>query len=87
MKKLGRSFYTRPALAVARKILGKYIVRVWRGRKIVGKIVEVEVYYGPRDRASHAYGGKRTERNRAEYFKGGLQGTRSQRAGKVLQSF
>ena len=70
-KKLVREFYTRSALVVAKDILGKYIVRVWRGRKIIGKIVEVEAYYGPRDRASHAYGGKRTERNRAEYMVGG----------------
>jgi len=62
MKRLVRSFYTRPALTVARDILGKRIARVHRGRKIIGKIVEVEVYYSSRDRASHAFGGKVTER-------------------------
>jgi DNA-3-methyladenine glycosylase len=71
MKKLGRSFYARAALVVAKDILGKYIVRVWRGRKIIGKIVEVEVYYSVKDRASHAFGGKATKRNRAEYLVGG----------------
>lgn len=71
MKRLSRDFYGRSALIVARKILGKYIVRRFRGKKIVGKIVEVEAYYGPKDRASHAYGGKRTKRNRAEYYVGG----------------
>lgn len=69
--KLKKSFYARPALTVAKAILGKYIVRVWRRRKIVGKIVEVEVYYSARDRASHAFGGKITRRNRAEYLEGG----------------
>lgn len=69
--KLKRPFYTRSALSVARAILGKYIVRVFRGRKIIGKIVEVEVYYSAKDRASHAFGGKVTKRNRAEYLEGG----------------
>ncbi len=68
---LKRAFYTRSALTVAKDILGKHIVRRYRGKKIIGKIVEVEVYYGPQDRASHAYGGKRTKRNRAEYMQGG----------------
>lgn len=51
--------------------MGKYLVRKYRGKKIIGKIVETEAYIGPRDKASHAYGGKRTVRNRAEYLKGG----------------
>lgn len=38
---------------------------------IGGKIVETEAYIGPEDRASHAFGGKKTKRNRAEYLKGG----------------
>lgn len=70
-RKISRSFFTRPALVVARDMIGKYIVRSFRGRKIIGKIVEVEVYYGVRDRASHAFGGKVTKRNKAEYLKGG----------------
>lgn len=72
MTKIGRNFYTRPALTVARDILGKYIVRVYRGRKIIGKIVEVEVYYGPRDKGSHAFGGKITARNKIMFQAGGL---------------
>ncbi|MBI5078806.1 DNA-3-methyladenine glycosylase [Candidatus Saganbacteria bacterium] len=56
---------------MAKDILGKFIVRRWRGKKIAGKIVEVEVYYSARDRASHAFGGKITRRNRAEYLQGG----------------
>ena len=71
MKRLGRGFYSRNALVIAKKILGKYIIRCFRGRKIIGKIVEVEAYYSARDRASHAFGGKRTKRNRAEYLRGG----------------
>ena len=69
--RLKRPFFTRPALRAAKEILGKLIIRRYRGRKISGKIVEVEVYYSIRDRASHAFGGKVTERNRAEYLPGG----------------
>ena len=70
-KKLAREFYIRPTLEVAKELLGKYIVRKFRGKKLVGKIVETEAYIGPKDKASHAYGGKVTERNKAEYLIGG----------------
>lgn len=69
--KLKRSFFARSALIAAKDILGKQIVRVYRGRRIIGKIVEVEVYYSAKDRASHAFGGKVTKRNKAEYLQGG----------------
>lgn len=69
--KLGRIFFTQPTLKAAKELLGKYLIRKYRGRKIVGKIVETEAYIGPVDKASHAYGGKRTPRNHAEYLRGG----------------
>lgn len=69
--RLKRAFFARPALTVAKDILGKLIIHRWRGKKIIGKIVEVEVYYSVRDRASHAFGGKVTKRNKAEYLEGG----------------
>ena len=71
MAKLSRSFYTRDTLTVAKDLLGKFIVRKWRGRKIVGTIVETEAYIGTEDRASHAFLGKITKRNKAEYLIGG----------------
>ncbi|MCD6500583.1 DNA-3-methyladenine glycosylase [bacterium] len=70
-KKLTRSFYIRPTLKVAKDLLGKYIVRKRGKKKLVGKIIETEAYIGPQDKASHAYGGKVTPRNRAEYLIGG----------------
>jgi len=70
-KRLGRKFFARDTLRVCREILGKHIVRVWRGKKIIGRIVEVEAYVGPEDKASHAFGGKKTQRNLAEYLIGG----------------
>ncbi len=70
-KKLGREFFVRPTLEVAKDLLAKILVRVYRGKKLAGKIVETEAYIGPRDKASHAYLGKRTPRNRAEFMVGG----------------
>lgn len=70
-KRLTRSFYTQPTLKVAQQLLGKYIVRKIGSKKLVGKIIETEAYIGPKDRASHAYGGKVTPRNKAEYLVGG----------------
>jgi len=70
-KKLTRSFYTRPTLTVAKDLLGKYIVRKFREKKLIGKIIETEAYIGPQDKASHAFGGKVTPRNKAEYLIGG----------------
>ena len=70
-KRLGRKFFQRPTLKVAKELLGKYLVRKIGKRILSGKIVETEAYIGPQDKASHAYGGKITKRNRAEYLKGG----------------
>ena len=70
-KRLGREFFTQPTLKVAQKLLGKTLVRIWRGKRLAGKIVETEAYIGPKDKASHAYLGKRTPRNRAEFMVGG----------------
>ena len=68
---LGRDFFTRPSLQVTQELLGKYLVRKIGKRTLAGKIIETEAYIGPQDKASHAYKGKRTPRNRAEYLMGG----------------
>jgi len=54
MRKLGRSFYCRDAVTVAQALLGQYLVHVTRGVARIGRIVEVEAYLGPQDRASHS---------------------------------
>jgi len=69
--RLKRSFYQKPAEEVAKNLLGKYIVRKIQGKEVAGKIIETEAYIGGKDRASHAYCGKKTERNKAEYLTGG----------------
>lgn len=53
--RLDRKFFEQPTLKVAKSLLGKYLVRIWRGKEIIGKIVETEAYIGPGDKASHAY--------------------------------
>ena len=53
-KALPRAFYDRDTVAVARDLLGKYLVHVSRGVEYVGRIVEVEAYLGPHDLASHS---------------------------------
>jgi DNA-3-methyladenine glycosylase len=72
MKRLKRSFYTKKSIDVSRELLGKVLVRIKNGKRISGKIVETEMYLGPQDKASHAFKGKITERNKVEYQKGGF---------------
>jgi len=71
--KLPRDFYTRSnVLTISRELLGKLlVVPDEEGRRVSGKIVEVEAYRGPEDRASHAFGGRRTKRTETMYQLGG----------------
>ncbi len=71
--KLTRDFYTRSnVLTVARELLGKLlVVPAPDGTRVSGMIVEAEAYRGPKDRASHAYGGRRTIRTETMYGIGG----------------
>ena len=73
-RKLPREFYLRPdVLTVSRDLLGKLLVVPGpNGERVSGKIVEVEAYRGPEDRASHAYGGRRTKRTETMYGAGGI---------------
>ncbi|MBM4134100.1 MAG: DNA-3-methyladenine glycosylase [Nitrospira sp.] len=68
---LARSFYEKPTLTVARNLLGKYLVRERAGGLFSGRIVEVEAYVGPEDRASHASRGK-TKRTEIMFGQAGL---------------
>jgi len=66
MRKLPRAFYDRDTIAVARDLLGKYLVHTSRGVERIGRIVEVEAYLGPHDLAAHSARGL-TERTRVMF--------------------
>ncbi|MCB2313952.1 DNA-3-methyladenine glycosylase [Clostridium tagluense] len=70
--KLTREFYAKETLQVAKELLGKVVVHEVNGVKLKGKIVETEAYIGSIDKASHAYGGKKTPRLEALYGKPGI---------------
>ncbi len=73
MKKLTQQFYKRDnVLQIARDLLGKILVTNWKQIVTSGRIVEVEAYNGAGDKASHAFGGRRTKRNDVMYATGGL---------------
>ena len=67
MEKLNREFYNRNSLIVAKELLGKYLVNNIEGTQFIGKIVEVEAYMGPDDKAAHSYNNRLTERTKIMY--------------------
>jgi DNA-3-methyladenine glycosylase len=70
-RRLERADFNRSTLEVARDLIGKFIVRRHGVRDLAGMITEVEAYKGPRDRAAHTYGGRRTARVEPLYGDGG----------------
>jgi DNA-3-methyladenine glycosylase len=72
-KRLSRSFYLQAdVVKVARELLGKVLVNRSEGIVTAGVITETEAYAGEVDRASHAFGGRRTKRNEVMYAAGGF---------------
>jgi DNA-3-methyladenine glycosylase len=63
---LGPEFFERDTLLVARELLGKILLREVDGRLLGGRLVEVEAYCGPEDRAAHSWRG-RTPRTQAMF--------------------
>lgn len=70
-KVLSRQHFSRPTVQVARSLIGKYLVRFIDGHEIAGKIIEVEAYVGPRDKACHASKGK-TQRTEVMFGPSGM---------------
>jgi len=54
---LPSAFFARNTVKVAPDLLGKYLVRLRDGKRMIGRIVEVEAYRGSDDPASHAFRG------------------------------
>jgi DNA-3-methyladenine glycosylase len=72
MQKLPPAFYQREnVVQIAKELIGKILVTAFDGIITSGRIVETEAYNGHIDRASHAFGGRRTRRTEIMYGAGG----------------
>ena len=71
MVRVGRSFFERYSPKVAKELVGCRLVRVDKGMRLSGIVVETEAYRGGRDPASHAYRGK-TKRNEVMFGQAGF---------------
>ena len=71
--KLQQSFYLRnDVVGVARELLGKVVCTRIDGEPTTALITETEAYAGITDKASHAYGDRRTKRTAPMYGAGGV---------------
>lgn len=69
---LSKEFYRREdVVSIAQELLGKVLVTNIDGEVTSGIITETEAYAGVTDKASHAYGGRRTNRTEIMYHDGG----------------
>lgn len=67
-----RERFAMDSQTLAAGLIGALLVRrLESGEILAGRIVETEAYLGARDRASHAFGGRRSERNRSMYMQPG----------------
>ena len=70
--KLEQSFYLRnDVVGIARELLGKVVCTRIDGKLTTALITETEAYAGVADKASHAYGDRRTKRTEPMYGAGG----------------
>lgn len=70
--KAGRDFFSGDdVVEIARRMLGMQLCTRFDGVFTSGIITETEAYAGIRDRASHAYGGRKTSRTEIMYRQGG----------------
>lgn len=71
--KLNRDFYLRDdVVQISRELLGKVLCTQFSGVLTKTIITETEAYAGTTDKASHAYGNKRTARTEVMYSEGGI---------------
>lgn len=71
--KLPLSYYlNQDVIFLAKDLLGKVLFTEINGDITAGIIVETEAYFGVIDKASHAYGGRRTGRTETLYTQGGV---------------
>jgi len=73
MAKLSKSFFLREdVVQISKELLGKYLYTNIDGIVTAGMIVETEAYMGPEDKASHAFGNRKTPRTEKFYSEGGI---------------
>ena len=72
MKLLQPYYCNTDTLQLSKNLLGKKLVTNFDNKLTSGIIVETEAYLGINDKASHAYGGKKTNRTNIMYHKGGV---------------
>ncbi|MBF4505335.1 DNA-3-methyladenine glycosylase [Flavobacterium sp. JLP] len=65
-------FLNNDVIFLAKDLLGKVLFTQIDGKITAGVIVETEAYFGVQDKASHAYGGRRTDRTETLYSQGGI---------------
>jgi DNA-3-methyladenine glycosylase len=71
--KLPQSFYLNSdVVSLSRQLIGKYLFTSTNGLLTGGYIVETEAYNGIIDKASHAFGNRRTPRTEIMYKEGGI---------------
>lgn len=71
--KLPEEYYlSEDVVKLAKDLLGKVLFTNVNGDISGGIIVETEAYFGIKDKASHAYDGRRTNRTETMYAKGGI---------------
>jgi len=73
MPKLPKNFYTRKdVIQISKDLLGKFIFTDIDGHITGGMIVETEAYHGSEDRASHAFGNRKTPRTEPFFKEGSI---------------
>jgi DNA-3-methyladenine glycosylase len=71
--KLPQSFYEGDnVVEISKNLIGKYLFTCFDGLITGGYIVETEAYHGAIDKASHAYGNRRTNRTEVMFQNGGI---------------
>lgn len=71
--KLEKDFYlSEDVVSLSKDLLGKYLFTKIDGKLTAGIITETEAYAGETDKASHAFGNRRTKRTEIMFADGGV---------------
>lgn len=74
---LKKEIYYQPTLDLAKSLLGCLLVKETPEGIAAGIIVETEAYMGPKDRAAHSFGNRRTKRTEVMFGEPGITYTYS----------